>query len=137
VSITKLSPYLNFNGNAGAAIQHYEGALGAKTELLQRFADIPGGQVAEADKQRVMHARVRIGGDLVLVSDTQPGMPFSAEGNMHVCLELDDLNDAKAKFDALAAGGTITMPLQDTFWGATFGTVTDAYGVRWMFNINK
>jgi len=38
------------------------------------------------------------------------------------------------RFDALSAGGKITMPLQDTFWGAKFGMLVDAYGVSWMFN---
>jgi PhnB protein len=38
------------------------------------------------------------------------------------------------RFDALSAGGKITIPLQDTFWGAKFGMVTDVHGVSWMFN---
>ena len=38
------------------------------------------------------------------------------------------------KFDALAEGGKVQEPLQDTFWGAKFGILQDAYGIRWMFN---
>jgi len=37
-------------------------------------------------------------------------------------------------FDALGANGKVTLPLQDTFWGARFGMLTDAYGVRWTSN---
>ena len=40
---------------------------------------------------------------------------------------------AKA-FEALAAGGNVTSALRDTFWGAKFGMLTDAYGVSWMFH---
>jgi PhnB protein len=40
-------------------------------------------------------------------------------------------------FDALAKGGSITMPLMDQFWGAKFGMLTDAYGINWMFNCEK
>lgn len=137
MSITRITPYLNFDGTAGEAIRHYERALGARTEVLQRFGEIPGGTVPAEHQDRVMHARLRIGDGLVMISDTQPGTPVPAESNVHVTLELDDVADAEAKFEALAAGGTITMPLQDMFWGARFGMLTDAYGVRWMFNCSK
>jgi PhnB protein len=137
MSSTKLYPYLNVNGTAAEAIQLYERALGAKTEALQRFGDIPGMPVPDEHKHRVMHARLRIGDGVLMISDTPPGSAVATEGNVHVCLELDDLADATAKFDALAAGGKVTMPLQDTFWGATFGMLTDTHGVRWMFNCSK
>jgi PhnB protein len=53
---------------------------------------------------------------------------------VHVCLDFDDPAEMGKRFDALASGGEITMPLQDTFWGARFGMLTDSYGIRWMFN---
>jgi len=137
MSITKLSPYVILDGTANQAIQLYERALGATTETIQRFSDIPGAQVADADKQRVTHARLRIGGGIVMLGDSQPGTPAARDSNVHICLELDSLADTAAKFEALAAGGKVTMPLQDTFWGATFGMLTDAYGVTWMFNCTK
>lgn len=37
-------------------------------------------------------------------------------------------------FKKLSEGGTVTMPLQDTFWGARFGSITDKFGIKWMFN---
>jgi PhnB protein len=137
MSITQLNPYLNFNGTADKAIKLYERALGAKTEAIQRFGEAPGMTVPEAHKQRVLHARLRIGAGTVMISDAPPDMQVASEGNVHVCLDFDKLADAAARFDALAQGGKITMPLQDTFWGATFGMLTDPYGVRWMFNCNK
>ena len=57
-----------------------------------------------------------------------------AETNTHVSLDFDDVADMERKFDALAAGGTVTVALHDTFWGARFGMLTDAFGIRWMFN---
>ena len=134
MSIKQLNPYLNFDGTAEKAIKLYEKALGAKTESLQRFGDIPGGNPNSDHKDRVMHALLRIGAGTIMISDTQPGMLFTPEGNVHVCLDFDDPADLTKKFDALAAGGKVTMPVEDTFWGARFGMLTDAYGVRWMFN---
>jgi hypothetical protein len=51
-------------------------------------------------------------------------------------MDFDDVKEMNAKFDALAVGGKVTMPLNDTFWGARFGMLTDAYNIRWMFNCN-
>jgi PhnB protein len=134
MAIRKLNPYLNFDGTAAKAIALYEKALGAKTENLQRFGDVSGMPVAPEHKDRVMHAVLRIGEGVVMISDGQPGVPVPTESNIHVTLDFDDAGDMVGRFDALAAGGKITMPMQDTFWGAKFGMLTDAYGIRWMFN---
>ena len=69
-----------------------------------------------------------------MVADTLPDQPARPGDNAHVNLSFDDVADMKKKFDALAAGGQVTMPLQDTFWGAKFGMLKDAFGVQWMFN---
>ncbi|MEY4546184.1 MAG: hypothetical protein RL685_2379 [Pseudomonadota bacterium] len=134
MAINQLSPYLNFDGTADKAIQLYERALGAKVEHLQRFADIPGAKPDPQNGQRVMHASLRISSGTIMISDTQPGMVCAAGNNVHVCLEFGEPDEMGGKFDALAAGGKVTMPLQDTFWGARFGMLTDAFGINWMFN---
>jgi PhnB protein len=137
MSIKQLNPYLMFNGTAEQAIKLYETALGATTEGPMRFGDAPGGDPASAHKDRVIHALLHIGGGAIMVSDSMPDNPVPLEGNVHVCLDFDDAAEMTKKFDALAAGGKVTMPLQDTFWGATFGTLTDAFGIQWMFNCTK
>jgi PhnB protein len=134
MSIKQLNPYLNFEGTADKAIKLYESALGAKAENVMRFGDAPGMPVPPEQKGRVMHAALRIGAGMLMVSDTMPGMPVAHDSNTHVCLDFDDPADLTKKFEALAAGGKVTMPLQDTFWGAKFGMLTDAYGIKWMFN---
>ncbi len=135
MAIKQLNPYLNFNGTAEQAIKLYESALGAKADNVMRFGDQAGMPVAPADKNRVMHAVLKLGTGTVMISDTMPNQPVSTEGgNVHVSLDFDDVTEMTTKFGALAKGGSITMPLQDTFWGAKFGMLTDAFGVRWMFN---
>jgi PhnB protein len=135
MAIKKLNPYLNFNGTADRAIKLYEKALGAKSENVMRWTDVPGAPPATPEtKDRIMHARLVIGDGVVMVSDTQPGTTVPAGGNTHVTLDFDEPGDMARRFDALAAGGKITMPLQDTFWGAKFGMLQDAFGIQWMFN---
>ncbi len=134
MAINQLNPYLNFDGTAEKAIKLYERALGATTEHLQRFSDIPGAKPDPQNGQRVMHATLDIGGGMLMISDTQPGMACAAGNNVHVCLDFSEPDEMAAKFDALAAGGKVIMPLQDTFWGARFGMLTDVFGINWMFN---
>jgi PhnB protein len=134
MAIKNLNPYLNFNGTADKAIQLYESALGAKVENVSRFGDAQGMDVPPDQKNRVLHAVLRLGDGAVMLSDTMPNMPAPAGNNVHVSLNCDDVADMTKKFDALSVGGKVTMPLQDTFWGAKFGMLVDAFGIHWMFN---
>jgi PhnB protein len=137
MSISKLNPYVMLNGTAEKAIKLYESALGARVEDLQRFGEAPGMTFPPELRERVMHAMLNVGGGVIMISDSMPGQPSPATGNVHVVLHFEDVEEMKVKFDALAAGGAVTMPVQDAFWGATFGMLTDAYGVGWMFNCEK
>jgi len=132
--VTKLNPYLNFNGNAEKAIALYESALGATHGEIMRFGDAPGMGLDSEHRDRVMHVVLKIGEGFVMVTDGAPNMPVAQEGNVHVSLEFEDASDMTKKFSALAMGGKVTLPLQDTFWGAKFGMLTDRFGIQWMFN---
>jgi PhnB protein len=134
MSIKQLNPYLMFNGNAEKAIKHYERALGATTEGVQRFSQVPGMKTAPEHANRIIHALLRIGTGVIMVSDSTPEAPVPEVGNVHITLDFDDLSDMTAKFDALAKDGKVTFAIHDTFWGAKFGMLTDAFGINWMFN---
>lgn len=137
MAIRQLNPYLNFNGTADKAIQLYQRALGAKVQNIMRFGDAVGIPVEPADKNRVMHAVLDLGAGVVMLSDTMPNQPVGSDGNVHITLDFADADEMTTKFDALSEGGQVTMPLQNTFWGARFGMLTDAYGIRWMFNCEQ
>jgi len=134
MAIKQLNPYLNFNGTAAKAIKLYETALGAKVESAMPWTDAPGMPASPETKDRLMHAKLRIGDGVLMLSDSRPDDPVKAGTNAHITLDFDDPTDMARKFEALSAGGKITMPLQDTFWGAKFGMLIDAHGVSWMFN---
>ena len=134
MAVKTLNPYLSFNGTAAKAIQLYESALGARVEGVMRWSDGPADMKVPPDaRDRIMHAELTIGGGKVMAADAPPHMPSPSDSNITVCLNLDDNADMKKKFDALSAGGQVVMPIHDAFWGATFGLLKDAYGVRWMF----
>ncbi|HEU4383948.1 MAG TPA: VOC family protein [Anaeromyxobacteraceae bacterium] len=137
MAVKQVNPYLLFNGKAEQAIKLYQSALGARTESLSRFGEVQGTQFAPEHRNRVMHALLRIGVGVVMLSDTMPNEPVPTQGNVEVCLDFDDVGEMRTRFEALSAGGKVRLPLQDTFWGATFGMLTDAFGIRWMLNCAK
>lgn len=137
MAIKSLNPYLFFNGNAAAAIAFYEQALGAKPDGVMHWGDVPGMDAPPANQKLVMHSQLFIGEGIVMVSDGSPGEEIPFGRNVRVTLQFTDADEMTRRFDALAQGGEITMPLADTFWGATFGMLTDKFGVAWMFNCDK
>jgi PhnB protein len=137
MAITQVNAYLNTNGDGQDAIKLYERVLGAKVETLQTFGDIPGNTPKPEHANRVIHALLRVGPGVLMLSDGPSDRQAPRTSNAHVCLAFDDVADMTAKFEGLAQGGTVTMPLQDTFWGARFGMLTDRHGIHWMFNCEK
>ena len=126
-------PYLNFNGNAAEALAFYSKALDGKIVHQQKFSDAPMDTPPES-KDLVMHATFAAGELTFMVSDTTPDQPVTAGTNISLSLDFGSVDELEKKFKALSEGATITMSLQDTFWGARFGMLTDKYGINWMFN---
>ncbi|GAC1344754.1 MAG: VOC family protein [Myxococcales bacterium] len=130
--MTRLNPYLRMDGTAEQAIALYQRALGAKTEQLLRFSEMPAPGVAPEYRNRVMHAVLSVGALTFMVHDTPPGMRAAAGDNVQVCLEFNDLAELARAFDALGAGGKVCVALHDAFFGSKFGLLTDAFGVTWV-----
>ena len=129
-------PYLNFNGNAKEALDFYSKALNGKVVQSQTFADANMAQ-DESMKDKILHAVFEAGALKFMVSDCPPGVSVREGDMVSLSLNFTDIESIETTFTALAEGGKITMPLQDTFWGARFGMTKDKYGVHWMFNHDK
>ena len=140
--MARVSTYLNFARETEAAFEFYRAIFGGEfAGGIHRFADIPPspGQppMAEADRNLVMHVELAIlGGHVLMGTDAPESMGFSiAPGNnVFINLEPDTRAETERLFGALAEGGKVGMALQDMFWGAYFGSLTDRFGVQWMFN---
>jgi len=125
--------YLNFDGNAGEAMRFYQKCLDAQLDL-QTFGDMPGGGGPPGSANRVMHARLAKGDAVIMASDTMPGSKLTVGNNTFINIDCESPAEQDRFFNALAAGGKVMMPLQDTFWGARFGMLSDKFGVQWMLN---
>lgn len=130
--------YLTFDGNCREAMEFYRTCFQAELYLMP-FSKAPADLFGEAGQagDRILHSTLRKGSRLLMASDTMPGMPFQAGNNFSVFLYCESLQETEELFLALGEGGKITMPLQDTFWNARFGTLTDRFGIQWMFNLER
>ena len=129
----KLIPYVHFAGNAEEALNFYAEALGAELLTIQRYGDAPVPS-DEDYKQKVMHARLKIGETILMVSDVFKGQPVSTNGNVDLSVDVEDADKIEEVFKKMAEGGKVVMPLEKQFWGAIFGMLEDKFGVKWMFN---
>ncbi|MGO8873353.1 MAG: VOC family protein [Acidimicrobiales bacterium] len=137
-----MSTYLNFMGNAEEAFEFYKKVFG--TDYLgpiQRMGDVPtdpsGTSLSDAEQQMVMHVELPIlAGHVIMGTDMLESMNHELKigNNTTINLEPDTCEETQRLFDALSEGASDRAPLADMFWGATWGTCLDKFGVRWMFN---
>lgn len=115
-------PYLTVVGGK-AALDFYTRAFGA-TEEFRAYGQ---------DGERIMHARFRVNGNAILLSDDFPdfrgGGPAPAPEGIMIHLEVDDAEMWWKR--AVDAGATIVTPLADQFWGDRYGQIKDPFGHKW------
>lgn len=140
---TRVTTYLNFPGNTEEAMTFYRSVFRSEfVKGIQRFRDIPAGPdsppVMPEIKDMVLHVELPImqGKHILMATDAPKEMGFTltSGNNMHINLEPETRTETERIFAELAEGGTITMPLQDMFFGAYYGSITDRYGINWMLH---
>ena len=131
----KIEPYLFFDGRCEEALAFYKSAIGAETTTLMRYSEspepTPPGMLPPGSGNKVMHALVKIGDANVMASDGNCRGHPRFEG-VSLALSVPDDATARKRFDALAAGGHVDMPLTRTFFSSSFGMLHDRFGVGWM-----
>lgn len=141
--MARVNTYLNFPRNAEETFNFYKSVFGGEFSGggVARFSDIPISEgmppIADEDKNLIMHIELPLlGGHVLMGTDAPESMGFNVNfgNNVYISLEPDTKTETKRLFDALSAGGKVTMELQVMFWGAYYGSCTDKFGVQWMFN---
>lgn len=138
--MAELNVYLTFDGECEEAFKFYQSVLGGEIPYMGRFGDMPEEEgmppLPDEAKNRIMHVSLPISKETVLMgSDSMPGVHQINKGNnFSLSLNAHSREEAERLFNGLSEGGTVTMPLADTFWGAYFGMWTDKFGINWMVN---
>ncbi len=132
------NPYLAFDGRCKEAFELYERCLGGKVVSMVRYVDTPAGEHMPPDTgDRIMHARLVLGDQVLMGCDAHPAMPYDGIRGNDVAINLTDADEAERLFAALSEGGTVQMPIGETFWCVRFAMFTDRFGVPWMINCEK
>lgn len=131
----QVQPYLFFDGRCEEAVEFYRRTLGAEVTMLMRFKDSPEppqpGMCPPGSADKIMHTSFRIGDTTVMASDGRcQGQP-SFQG-FSLSIAVPNEGEAERRFNALAEGGQVQMPLAKTFFSPRFGMVVDRFGVSWM-----
>jgi PhnB protein len=133
----KLNSYLHFNGQCEAAFKFYEKSLDGKIQGTFPYSGSPSpNDVPPGFQNKLMHATIAIGDQVLMGMDAPPNRYRKPEG-FSVTIGLKDVAKAERIFRALSEGATVTMPMQETFWAARFGMLTDQFGIPWMINCEK
>lgn len=131
------SPYLNFQGQCREAFELYAKVLGGEVIVMMTYADAPPDEkMAPEMRDQVMHAQLKVGEQIFMASDVSPQNFKPAQG-MHITINVNAPEEAERIYAALSEGGTIVMPMEETFWAQRFGMFTDAFGTPWMVNCDR
>jgi PhnB protein len=129
----KLVPYLHFVGQCRAALETYKQIFNGEISSLQTYGD-SNREADASNKDAVLHSVFDAEGIHFMASDDMRGFQVHPDNNVTLSLDFSDEQEQARVFNALAEGGSVTMPLEKTFWGAKFGMLTDRYGIQWMLN---
>ena len=132
-----LNVYLHFNNNCREVFEFYRSVFGGDFTFFTTFRDLPEDMgIPEAEMDNVMHVSYDIGGTTLMGSDMPSafGPPVEMGNNFSISYQTDSRALTEDLFGKISEGGTVTMELQDMFWGDYFGACTDKFGVNWMIN---
>jgi len=132
---TTANPYLTFCGNCREALTFYKESLNGEMELM--IYDGSPIKVPEDYKSKIMHGSVKFDDAVIMASDCMPGQEINHGNGSAILINAKSLDEGEAFFSQLSEGGKISMPFEDTFWGARFGMFTDKFGINWMVSVEE
>ena len=128
----KLYTYLNYGGNCRQAFEFYVQHLGGKITELTTHGEMPGEAKVPPDwKDAVLHARMNLGGTVLLGADVSPER-FQPMRSAYLTLIVDSSKEADRIYALLKEGGQIFMPMEETFFAHRFAMLRDRFGTSWM-----
>lgn len=134
-----LNPYLNFRGQAREALEFYHAVFGGEL-TVSSFADLGMADLPEEERGLVMHGQLETPAGFTLMAADVPSHLDFVPGTNQFSISLSGSSDDDAQlrgyWQKLGEGGTITEALATAPWGASFGMLTDPFGVNWLVNIS-
>ena len=131
----QVNPYIFFNGDCREAFEFYAKVLNGHIEAMITHGETPAsGGVDESWQSKILHARLAIGDRALMASDSPPQYGEAKPSGFYVQLALETPQEAERVFNAFAEGGSVRMPMEQTFWARRFGMLVDRYDIPWMIS---
>ena len=128
----QLYTYLNYGGNCRQAFEFYAAHLGGRIAMLTTHGEQPAASsMAPEWRQAVLHARLELGGTVVLGADVPPDR-FQPMRSAYLTLMVASVDEAERTYALLSEGGQIFMPMAETFFAHRFAMLRDRFGTSWM-----
>ena len=132
-----INSYLTFNGNCREAMEFYQQCLGGEL-VFQTIGESPlSEKIPPQMKEYILHCTLTNGPLVIMGSDMGDDNRLVKGNSISLMLNCKSMDEIKACYDALSFGGQRNHPLEDTFWGALFGDLTDKYGNHWLLHFDK
>ena len=135
--MTQINAYINFGGNCREAMVFYKDCLGGDLALQTVQGSPIEAQCPAEIQHQILHASLMKDSLVLMGSDMQGPEGFVNGNNIALSLSCSSEEEINRFFTRLSDGGKITHALMKSFWGATFGVLTDRFGIRWMLNYDR
>jgi PhnB protein len=135
--MTHINSYLTFNGNCREAMTFYKDCLGGEL-FVQTVGESPlSDKMPPQMKECVLHATLTKGALILMGSDMVDENGLLKGNSVSLMLNCSSEEEIKTCFEKLSSGGKKDHPLEDSFWGALFGDLTDKFGNHWLLHFDK
>ena len=135
--MAQINSYLTFNGNCREAMTFYKKCLGGDL-VFQTVGESPlAKEMPPKMKDCILHATLTRGALVLMGSDMVSESGLVRGNSVSLSLHCDSEKEVKTLYKKLSAGGSADHPLENTFWGAIFGDLTDRFGNHWLLSYNS
>ncbi|HET6996887.1 MAG TPA: VOC family protein [Chitinophagaceae bacterium] len=132
--MTQINSYLTFNGNCREAMTFYKECLGGEL-VLQTIEESPmADKMPPQMKKSILHSTLTRGTLVLMGSDMVDENGLIKGNSVSLMLNCSSEKEIKECYKSLSKGGKATHPLENTFWGALFGDLTDRFGNHWLLH---
>ncbi|WP_428407839.1 VOC family protein [Hyphococcus sp.] len=130
----RLNHYLHFLGQCEEALTLYQRVLGGEITAMMKVKGSPAeGHYGHDGANDVLHGCLSLEGCDIMASDA-PKQFYTKPNGAHICIVLDNEDEAERIFNALSDGGEIAMPFEATFFAKKYAMFNDRFGTRWMIH---
>jgi PhnB protein len=125
----RLDIYVNYRGTCEEAFRFYEQHLGGRITSIARHGEMPNPNIPPDWHDKVLHARIEIGGSVVMGADIPHAEPMRSA---YLTLSVDREEEAERIYALLVEGGEIFMKMEQTGFANRFAMLRDRFGTSWM-----